>query len=207
MHVRNAVSGLALLACASLLASCTGGSSSIPAPVLTTTTVTAADPTGDTNAGALGTIYDVTSASASRLITGATTLTLTFTFVQPVLLPAPGASVDPAGTQLGAFIVFNIADTGGVTFPGYCGALTAYPHISYQVAMFTRLADGNYTVTNNVPATTGEATPTVLGTTLILTVPLSAIGGTTGTTKFAAAVGNFGNPTDCVPNSGMIGPI
>jgi hypothetical protein len=203
------VAGVATLAIAG--AGCSASSTSGPQPP-TPINATIVDPTGDTNAGALGTtIYDITGVTSSR--TGPaggtyTTITVAITFVQPVLIPAAGATADGAGTQLGGYVVFdtdgNFANGSNFAFCAAGGGGT-YNGADYQIVLFTRLADGNYPIQGPLPAVTqsGEAQVAVAGNTITFTIPISAIGNNpAGPFNLGMALGNTPGPSDCAANSG-----
>ena len=194
------------------IAGCSSSSTSTPAPP-TPVTSTVIDPTGDTNTGGSGTIYDITGFTISR--TGPpgghyTTITVKATFVQPVLLPAAGAL--PDATQL-AFILAFDTDNNTATGTNYnlcsTGGGGTYNGADFIVdgngATGNRLADGNYQITAQPASTaTGEATVIASGNTMTWTVPISALSGVpAGPFNFGLIVGNGPAPSDCAPNSGF----
>jgi hypothetical protein len=206
------LAGVAMLALAG--AGCSASSTPAPQPP-TPINATITDPTGDTNSTATGTtIYDITGVTTSR--TGPpggtyTTITVTATFVQPVLLPAAGALPDGAGTQLAFILAFdidgNFADGTNYALCGSGGGGT-YNGADYIVdangITGARLADGNYPIKIEPAGTqTGEATVSVAGNTITWTVPISAIGNNpAGPFNFGMIAGNGPSPSDCAANSG-----
>ncbi len=190
-----------------------GGSGPPPPP--TPINATIADPIGDIcGAGCLdgpatgSTIYDITGATSSR--TGAsgtyTTISVTVTFVQPVVIPAPGGAPDGPGADLIAQVYFEIDNNpnDGSNF-AYCGANGTYDGVDYYVDASTRLADGNYPI-DILPAgtKTGEADVLTNGDSIIFTLPISAIGNNpTGPFNLGMTVGNSQTPSDCAANSGF----
>lgn len=204
----------AMLAAASV--GCTSSSSGPSGPQPPTPiNASFTDPTGDTNSSATGaTIYDITNVATSRTgPAGGTysTITVTATFVQTVLLPAPGALPDVAGTQLAFILAFdidgNFADGVNLGLCGTGGGGT-YNGVDYEVdangGSGNRLADGNYAIRIEPAGTqTGEATVGTSGNTITWIIPIAAIGNNpAGPFNFGMIVGNQNNPSDCAANSG-----
>jgi hypothetical protein len=206
MFIKGYVWHLAILGVAGVLAmgsSCSGtaGAPPLPPPPPPVTTC-ASDPLGDTQ-GAVGTIYDITNVCMTRSapVAGArTTVSVTITFAQPVLLPPPGGSPDV--TTLVAVVGFdvdgNFAD--GAVLP-FCGALGTY-NVDEVISMGNRLADGNYPISAAAGPPAGEATPFVNGNSITLVLGLATVGG--APISLGMAIGNKAIPTDCAPNSGYI---
>src|SRR5215469_4508350 len=190
---------------------CSSSATSAPQPP-TPVTSSVTDPTGDTNTGGSGTIYDISGFTTSRTgPPGGTykTITATATFVQPVVLPAAGAL--PDATQL-AFILAFDTDNNASDGTNYAlcstGGGGTYNGADFIVdgngATGNRLADGNYQISSQPAGTaTGEATVSASGNTMTWTIPISALGGNpAGPFNFGLIVGNGPAPTDCAANTG-----
>ncbi len=206
MFIKGYVWHLAILGVAGVLAmgsSCSGTAGAPPLPPPPTpVSVSAADPLGDTQ-GSTGTIYDITNVTMTRSapVAGSlTTVAVTITFAQAVLIPPPGGS--PNLTTLVALIGFDVDGnfTNGVLFP-FCGPLGTYI-VDEIIQVHDRLPDGNYQITTAGGSGTGEATPFVNGNSITLVFGLATVGG--APISLGMAVGNFAIPTDCAPNSGYI---
>jgi hypothetical protein len=201
----------ALLLAAALLASCNGSTSGGTgfAP-LTGVNTNTTDPLGDITTGATGTKYDILLVQTSRPTIAAVNMTVTITFNQTVNLPPSGSMAN--SSQLVTLLAFNTTGSGGVTIT--CGPPTfaSYSNVNFLTDGFARLADGNYKI-ESVPSgtPTGEVSTDIpkLSTTnglstIVFTVPLAALGGSSGATQFGIELGNFNNETDCAPNTGTI---
>jgi len=202
------------------LGGCSSTSTS-PAPP-TPVTENIVDPTGDTCGTGAGqnpncspttatgtTIYDITGVTVSRTGPPGGTynmITVTYTMVQPVVLPAAGAAPDAAGADLVALTYF---DTDGNVATGtnftYCGAAEAFNGVDYVVNASTRLADGNYNIIVEPAGTpVGEATVAVNANTVTFGIPISVIGNhPAGPFNFGSTVGNSQTPSDCAANTGF----
>lgn len=206
MFIKSYTWHLAILGVAGVLAmgsSCsTNSGGAPPPPPPPPITVSAADPTGDTILGAIGTVYDITNISMTRsaAIAGPrTTVSVTITFVQPVVIPPPGGS--PTATTLAAIVGFDIDGNFSDGFTeSFCGATGTYNN-DEEIFMFSRLADGNYPI-RFVGGFNGEATPFVSGNSITFLLGLATIGG--APLSFDITVGNGPNPTDCAPNTGYL---
>jgi hypothetical protein len=204
LHLRR--SFLTLLGVALLAVGCTAQQTPLPPPP-PPVIASISDPTGDTIPGAIGTVYDLTNVTATRYGPPNftyTAISVTETFVQPVLLPAPGAAVDP--TTLAGYVHFETDNNPATGFNySFCGPNGTYLGIDYDVVLFVRLADGNYPVIHNPSgAKTGEAFVVLNGSSVTFIVPIAALGGSpTGPFHVATTIGNAPNPTDCAANSGL----
>ena len=209
--VRLAALGLGTL----VMTACGGGSSSPPAP--TTVTTSTVDATGDATAAGGGTAWDITQVTTSRLISGATSLSISVTFAQAISaanLPAPGASMaTPA--QLGAALIFATGGAGtSASGLNGCVGNPTFPNATFLLdpgaIASPRLADGNFAILNTTAAIiSGEASISFTGpNTLTYTIPLSAIGGGSGAVQLAAVAlngsGGSSSTTDCAPNASYI---
>jgi hypothetical protein len=200
----------AMLAMAALLsAAC--GTVGLPGVPGNTITSRYSDPTGDASATG-GTAYDVTQVITNRIDNppgGAyDTLQVTITFNQTVVLPPPGSVPDSIGTQLANLIHIDTDRNAATGVDSICG-LEGFDFVVHGNT--TRLANGNYPVfTGPAPSTfSGEATPSVAGNVLTVTIPLSALGGDDGETNLvelaAQRFGGFDNFTDCAPGDPVAG--
>ena len=192
------------------------GSAGPPATAPPPITATIVDPIGDacgagcSHGPATGTtIYDITGATSLR--TGPaggtyTTIAVTVTFVQPVVIPAAGGAPDGPGADLVAQLYFDIDNTAtdGSNF-AFCGTNGTYDGVDYTVNASTRLADGNYPI-DVLPANTqtGEAAVAVNGDSITYTLPISAIGNNpAGAFNLGMTAGNSQTPSDCAANGGF----
>lgn len=153
----------------------------------------------------VGTIWDIHRVVMTR--TG-TALTVSITFVQPVMLPPPGGL--PSPTTLSGYLNFDTDSnpaTGSSPLTAiYCPGGSGLG-MEYYAHIFSRLANGNYPVKNRYDVVTGEATPTVTSfNTLAITVPLAALGGDDGATRMDMIFGSGLQYTDCAPNLGTFTP-
>lgn len=215
MILRSRSARLCALVLFSIVMTACGGNASTP-PAPTTATTATVDATGDATSGG-GTAWDITQVTTSRLISGATTLTISVTFAQAISaanLPAPGASLaTPA--QLGTAIIFATGGAG-TSASGLSGCVgnPTFPNATFLLdpgaIASPRLADGNFAILNTVAATiSGEASISFTGpNTLTYTVPLTAIGGGSGAVQLAAVAlngsGGTASTTDCAPNASYI---
>jgi hypothetical protein len=177
-----------------------------PSPGPTPITSGYLDPTGDAFGAGLGTNWDITSVKTLRTGSGGsyTTLQVDITFTTSPSIPAPGSA--GGTTHVVGFVEF---DTDQDAATGVLSNAAAFcpgggpSGIEFYVNLFTRNANGTYDVVNAVTAAkSGEATPSVSGNTLTLTVPLSAMGNDDGATNMDTVLGNGAEPTDCAPDAG-----
>ncbi|HEY6101970.1 MAG TPA: hypothetical protein VI007_01965 [bacterium] len=180
---------------------------------LSTITSTVADGVGDTAAAAPPTVYDVTRVVSRRIdnppFGSYDTIQVEVTFNQTVVLPPPGGSPGPFGAELAFDLGFNTdLSTGTGTTLG-CGSLGTWNGVDYVVlgqggSPGARLGDGNYLITDAGLFPTGEASVSLSGAVLTVTVPLSAMGNDDGQTHLYTFAGNGNggilNTTDCAPN-------
>jgi len=194
------------MAVAALLAAACG---TLTVPGLNTITSRYSDPTGDASAPG-GTLYDVTQVVTTRIDNpiggGYDTLQVVITFNQTVVLPPPGSAPDTTGTQLGNLIHIDADRNAGT---GFGNSVCGLNGLEFLVdGSGTRLSNGNYPVFTGLlfSSLSGEATPSVAGNVLTVTIPLSALGGDDGETNLVEiASQRFGgglNFTDCAPQSG-----
>jgi len=155
--------------------------------------------------------YDVISIRTSRT---STTLTVTVTFdpVTTPTIPAPGAACDTAGYYC-SFIDFDADEDPSTGIPSansfYCpaGPLSA-TGVDYFIDLFGRNAAGNYDIIETTGLTdVGDASPSVAGNVLTLTIPLTELGGDDGATDVSSLEaiglgGGFTGLTDCLPDEG-----
>jgi hypothetical protein len=184
-----------------------------PVPIFTTFTV----PAGDTEPiPAFGTTWDVLSVTTNRTGPPGSTYTnigITLTFLQAnafASLPVPGGSIGASGTQLGIEIGFDADQNNSTGTTLICNGFTygtGFDHAIDGGNILNRLADGNFAVTT-IPAVvmTGEAAVSGSGNIVIISVPISALGGTGQTNMVVGILNSSGaNPvTDCVPDASVI---
>lgn len=204
-----------VLAVTLITAACsTTGTAQLP-----TITSSFADPVADTAAAAPPTVYDITSVVTRRVdntpFGSYDALQIEVTFNQPVVLqPAGSASGDAAGAQLTPEVPID-TDQNPSTGTNYgCGTLGfSMPGGDFWILSWEgagRLANGNYPVHDVRTAfpgpVVGEATPSVSGNVLTLTVALSVLGNDDGQTRVGVFAGNENgggiDVTDCAPNGG-----
>ncbi len=201
--------GLALLACLSVVSACGASPAvrTVPGEVGLEQARGHVDPTGD----AFGppTNYDITKITVERR-TGEVFVTIAF--VQNVLLPPPGSG--PNNTQLAGFVQLdtdqNPATSGTNQVSSYCPALSGIGPEFFVDLLTTRLANGNYQVSDSTTGSpTGQATPVLLRPNVLgLRIPLAAIGGDDGRADVDMVLGNLAAPTDCAPdNGGFVRPM
>lgn len=148
--------------------------------------------------------YDITSIRTSRT---STTLTVTITFnpATPPTIPSPGSLVG-AG-DLAGFITFD-TNQGAPGIPSansfFCPTLPlSATWVDFFVFLFFRNAAGNYDIYETTFFTdVGDATPTLVGNVLTLTIPLTDLGGDDGITNMNSVQGDDVAPTDCIPDEG-----
>lgn len=180
---------------------------------LATITSSFGDGVGDTAAGALPTVYDITKVVSRRTDNAPfgsyDTIQVELTFNQLVALPAPGSSPGASGAELAFDLGFNTDLNTSTGTSLNCGSLGSWNGVDFAVvgegAPFgTRLGNGNYVITNAALTPTGEASVSVSGNVLTINVPLSALGGDDGQTHLYVFAGNRNggilNVTDCAPD-------
>ncbi len=149
--------------------------------------------------------YDVHSISTARTSTELT-ITVVFDTTTPPDIPAAGAAV--AAGELAGFIDFDTDESSTTGFASANATFCPCTPISaigaeLFIPLFHRNAAGNYDV---ILATTladvGDATPTVAGNVLTLTIPLADLNGDDGITNLSSVLGDFLGPTDCMPDEG-----
>ena len=188
-----------------------------PPPPSQRPTITAShdDPT-DAMADA-GTAYEIVRVETRRMDTSPfgsyDTLRTDVTFAQPPVLPDPGAYAI-GGTQLVFRVYFDTEqnDETGAWWNSLCGDDQGGAEFVVNATIATdvppglpvpapRQPNGTYEVVDGTQKT-GEASVAVDGTTLQVSVPLSALGNDDGVTHLSVRVGNASDPTtDCAPNA------
>jgi hypothetical protein len=146
--------------------------------------------------------YDVTRVSTSRT---ADTLTVTVALTTAPSIPAAGNVVGVG--DLAGWICFDTDESIATGIPSasfyFCPTLPVVPAIGteYWVSLFSVNTSGNYDVLETTGFTdVGDATPSVAGTTLTLTIPLTELGNDDGQTDMNAVFGDDVAPTDCAPD-------
>jgi hypothetical protein len=185
---------------------------------LATITSSYADPIGDADLASAGTDYDVTKMVTRRIDNSPfgsyDTLQIEFTFNQAVVLPPAGSAPDGAGTQLVAYVAFDVdqdANTGGIGVncipTGGSTGTGTWGGIEFVIAEDTpwpRLANGNFQVLGSGLAFVGEASVAVSNNVLTVNVPLSTLSGDDGATHASSVFGNRAGgglvQKDCAPN-------
>jgi hypothetical protein len=175
-----------------------------PTPVTTLNTPT--DASGEPSSPA--TNWDIASVATSRTGIGSTYTQITVTVIydqgNAFASLVPAGSSGSTGAQLGTVIFFNSDSNNSTGLPGSAAGCPTYPGIDFVILGDTRLADGNFPILNTSFATVGEASVSGSGTTVSYGVPLSAIGGSSG--SIAVSAENFSsgteNITDCFPDDG-----
>jgi hypothetical protein len=167
------------------------------------------DPTGDAvDIMSVGTMvnYDITSIKTSRSST-ALTLSITFDSTTPPTIPAPGAFVGPG--DLAGFITLDTDEDATTGLPSansfFCpSSPLSASGVDFFIFLFFRNTAGNYDIYKTTPGFTdvGDATPTLAGNVLTISVPLSALGGDDGITYLSSVQGDDVGPTDCIPDEG-----
>lgn len=166
------------------------------------------DPQGDATdiMGAGTTVnYDISSIKTSRTST-ALLLTITFAATTPPTLPTPGALVGPG--DLAGFITLDADEDAATGLPAansfFCPSLPlSASGVDFFISLFFRNGAGNYDVYETTGFTdVGDATPTLAGNVLSLSVPLTALGGDEGMTYLSSVQGDDAGPTDCLPDEG-----
>lgn len=176
------------------------------------TSSTFTDGIGDTAGGAPPTVYDITRVVTRRIgnppISSDDMLQVEIGFLQFVLLSPPGSSGDVAGTQLQFGLIFNTDQNTSTGGTWGCDVLGIYAGVEYFVDstfISGRLFDGSYAIRQNVAGfpLTGQASVSTAGSTLIVQVPLAALGNDDGATSMGVWAGNRNggtpNTTDCAP--------
>lgn len=194
------------LVAASMLTVSACGAGMGPSPAPTPITSGYVDPTGDAFGTGLGTNWDITSVKTLRTGSGSsyTTLRVDITFTAAPSIPAPGGAGGPS--HVVGFVEFDTDQDPSTGVPS--NAVNFCPSggpsgIEFYVNLFARNANGTYDVVNaTTAAKSGEATPSVSGNTLTLTIPLSAMGNDDGATNMDTVLGNGAEPTDCAPDGG-----
>lgn len=160
------------------------------------------DPIGDAvpMSGLGGTIWDIHRVVTTR--TG-TAITVSITFVQPVILPPPGGL--PTAITLAGHLNFDTDSNPLTGIPPvtatWCPGGSSLG-MEYHVHVYSRLASGRYPVKNQHNVITGEATPAITAfDTLAITVPLEALGGDDGATRMDMIFGSGLQFTDCAPDA------
>lgn len=166
-----------------------------------------ADSAGDTM-NPDGSVYDILGVATSRTGPaggGYTTIQVSVKSAAPALLPPPGTV--PDGTQVAGSVGFdvdgNLSDGSnfGCTSPS---TTYSFDYAVDMVASGGRLVDGNHPINiYSAAMKVGEATPSVNGNTLSLTIPIASIGNRASDPfNLGMELGNGIGPTDCAPNSG-----
>lgn len=197
-----------------------GCSTGVTGPAqLATVVATQTDASADATSSPAGTAYDITNVTTRRIdnptFGSYDTLRteITFDAATPPVLPN-AATFPTANTDL-VFRVYFDTDQNAATGAwnnGFCGnptggsefvvnATTAADTPVGLPASSGRLANGNYDVVDGTTKT-GEASVSVAGNVLSVTVPLSALGGDNGITHLSVRVGNAADvTTDCAPET------
>ncbi|MFQ6116631.1 MAG: hypothetical protein ACE5LQ_00035 [Candidatus Bipolaricaulia bacterium] len=185
--------------------SITGSATVTIKPPITASLIDAAGDAWDIWAAGTTVNYDITSIETSRT---STTLTIIITFDLATLptIPLPGSSVGPG--DLAGFITFDTDENSASGWPSanyyLCPFTPLLPAIGvdYFISLFSVNAAGNYNIYRTTPILTpvGEATPTLAGNVLTLTIPLTELGGDDGRTDMNSVLGDDAGPTDCMPD-------
>lgn len=202
----------------SLIVAGCSGSGVVGVPQLNTVLNTHTDASGEAAADtSAGTAYDIQSVEARRIdntpFGSYDTLRTDIIFAAPPVLPPAGEFAND-GTELVFRVYFDTDqddatggwwngmcgdDQGGADFVVNASLASDVPGGTTLPAPVARLASGNYEVVNDT-GKTGEASVTVVGNTLQVSVPLSALGNDNGVTNMSVRVGNASDVTsDCAP--------
>jgi len=147
--------------------------------------------------------YDVSRVDTSRT---STSLNITLTLSPSATLASAGATV--TADNLSGFIDFDTDENSatGVSSANtlFCSSTPANSAIGsdFFLSFFTRNADGTFNILNSTAAVTGTATVTSVLNTIMIRVPLSALGGDDGRVSLSTALGNGQDPSDCAPDEG-----
>lgn len=160
-----------------------------------------ADNPADEFGTAVGTDWEITQLVTDR---ASSTLTVRVTFSSAPSIPPAGSSA--TSTDVAGYIDID-SDQNAATGIGSNAALfcPSAPGMSdeFYVYLFTRTAAGGYDIYDATITDVGDATPSISGNTLSISIPLSALLGD-GQTNLAAVMGNSVEPTDCAPDSGAL---
>jgi len=149
--------------------------------------------------------YDILSIRTSRT---STTLTIIITFdpATPPSIPPAGSIVGPG--DLAGFITLDTDQDAATGIPSantfWCPTfpLSAIG-VDLFIDLFFRNIAGNYNIIETTWFTdVGDATPSVAGNVLTLTIPLTELGGDDGITDMNSVQGDDVGPTDCIPDEG-----
>lgn len=199
-------SGIAAVTNVTITATKGTASGSATVTLVPPSTAALVDPRGDAFGGG-GTVvnYDVLSLKTSR---NSTTFTITVTFD-----PATPPTIPPAGGTVGAgdlsgFIDF---DTDQSVVTGAASANSTWcPTLpisaigsEFFLSLFQRNVAGNYDIIDTATlADVGDASVTVSGTVITLTIPLTELGNDDGNLNLNSTLGDNVGATDCLPDEG-----
>lgn len=187
---------------ATVTATRTGNPNITTSATVTITKATLIDALGDTFGP--GT-YDIKSLSTSRT---STSVIVTITFDPSTIPTIPTASSTVGPGDLAGFITFDTDENSGTGIVSanslFCPSFPSSAiGVDYFVSLFLRNGAGNYDIIETTGFTdVGDATPSLNGNVLTLTMPLTALGGDDGITFVNSVEGDDVGPTDCIPDEG-----
>lgn len=147
--------------------------------------------------------YDVSRVDTVRT---STSLDITITLSPSATLAAAGATV--TADNLAGFIDFDTDENSATGVQSantlFCVSAPTTSAIGsdFFLSLFARNADGSFNILNSTAAVTGTATVTTNLNTVMVRVPLSALGGDDGRVSLSTSLGNGQDPNDCAPDEG-----